>query len=740
MAAVEADRVVVALEAQLANYESKVTGAAKTFDASMSQIERSAARAETVTRSGFSRIGESSRSAGASQMILQSIVRRTSDQFAAGAPLTTIFAEHIAGLAEAGALAGGSLGKLGAFLAGPWGLILSAAVTAASVLGAKLLEGGEAAKKQKDQLQRLTEALQEYQRTSGEAVSNDYVRIRLMEVLTARTAAHTVQIRENIKAQLAQAEASAAVANANPGATTAGSGANQVANLNVASLQARLTKAEADVQEARRNANVASGNRLVADQDRNAAGADSIAAAAAKVKDAQDRYAVTLNNLSVGLRKGDITQGDFNRLTLAARRRMEAVVNAPALQRKDDAAQRKADADARKAEQERLKGVRDEAAYQTALNKGTLELLGVRADLTADSRLADELQRQQIEQERKDKNRDVDSNGPAGTKRFSAAEVEKLKALNDEVAAAKTDLVNRHESVRFAQEELSLRSADLDNQRSIVEAQGALADTTEARRVAALKLLDLDDQLQRAQLEAVIASKEATEVQKKIAQGRLNTLDQTRPERQAAVQRANQGPLASFLDTIPDTAGKLNDAFENVATNGLKSLTDGITDAITGAKSLGDVFKHVANQIISDLIRIAVERAIIEPLANALFPGGGAIASSIFGRASGGPVTAGRMYRVNESGSPGRVEGFVPQGSGKIIPLGRMDAAMAGGGTTVIHQSFNLDARYGITTPELIRYVNQTAQSAAASAGAASYKAAQASAPARIQKQQTLGT
>jgi hypothetical protein len=161
MAAVEADRVVVALEAQLANYESKVTGAAKTFDASMSQIERSAARAETVTRSGFSRIGESSRSAGASQMILQSIVRRTSDQFAAGAPLTTIFAEHIAGLAEAGALAGGSLGKLGAFLAGPWGLILSAAVTAASVLGAKLLEGGEAAKKQKDQLQRLTEALQD---------------------------------------------------------------------------------------------------------------------------------------------------------------------------------------------------------------------------------------------------------------------------------------------------------------------------------------------------------------------------------------------------------------------------------------------------------------------------------------------------------------------------------------------------------------------------------------------------
>jgi hypothetical protein len=217
MAAVEADRVVVALEAKIGDYQAKVSGAAKTFDASMSQIEKSATRAEVATRTGLTRIGESSRGAGASQLILQSIVRRTSDQFAAGAPLATIFAEHVAGLAEAGALAGGSLGKLGAFLAGPWGLILSGAVTVASVLGSKLLEGGAAAKKQKDELQRLTEALQEYQRTSGEAVSNDYVRIRLMDELTARTAAQTVKIRENIKAQLAQAEANRSGQQCQPG-------------------------------------------------------------------------------------------------------------------------------------------------------------------------------------------------------------------------------------------------------------------------------------------------------------------------------------------------------------------------------------------------------------------------------------------------------------------------------------------------------------------------------------------
>jgi adhesin HecA-like repeat protein len=740
MAAVEADRVVVALEAKLADYQAKVTGAANTFDKSMSQIEKAASRAEGATRNSASAIANNAaRSANATRNLGRQIADIGTGLSGGQSPFL-ILAQQAPQVADALADTEGKAASVARFFAGPWGAALLAAGSILGVFVGKLLDGDGAAKKQKDSLQRLTEALQEYQRTSGDAVSNDYVRIRLMETLTARVAANTVKIRENIKAQLAQAEATASVTNANPGATTAGSGANQLANINVADIRTRLAKAEQDVQQARRDASVASGNRIVADSERNSKGADAISAAAAKVKDAQDRYAITLNNLSVGLRKGDITREQFQRAQLAAQRRMEAVVNAPALGRQGAAADRKAAAAARAAEAARLKGLKDEDAFQTALNKETLELLGVRADLTADTRLADELQRQQIEQERKDRNRDIAAEGPSGTKRFSRAEVAKLQTLNEQVAAAKLDLVNRKESIRAAQEDLALRTSDLDNQRSIVQAQAALADTTEARRVAALKLLDLDDQLQKAQLEAIIASKDATEAQKKIAQGRIDTLNQSRPERQAAVERANQGPIGQFLQSIPDTAGKMNDAFEEVAANGLKSLTDGITDAITGAKSLGDVFKHVANQIIADLIRIAVERAIIEPLANALFPGGGGIASSLFGRASGGYVSAGHMYRVNEGASRSKVEGFVPQGSGKIVPLGQMSAAGGGGGTTIVNQSFHLDARYGITTPDLIQYVNRTAATAAVRAGSASFNASQAATPARLQRQQTLGT
>jgi hypothetical protein len=196
------------------------------------------------------------------------------------------------------------------------------------------------------------------------------------------------------------------------------------------------------------------------------------------------------------------------------------------------------------------------------------------------------------------------------------------------------------------------------------------------------------------------------------------------------------------MQTLPDTAGKLNDVFESVAANGLKSLTDGITDAITGAKSLGDVFHNVAKQIIADLVKIAIERALSDGLTAAAGSSNSTIASIgkfLAPRASGGHVNGGQMYRINESGSPGNVEGFVPQGSGTVIPLGRMSAAMGGGGSTRVF-NISVSADHSVTpagfAKGLAAHILQEAQRMDAQTFAAGQKAA----PARIQKQQTLGT
>ncbi|PTQ13727.1 hypothetical protein CLG96_00125 [Sphingomonas oleivorans] len=81
------------------------------------------------------------------------------------------------------------------------------------------------------------------------------------------------------------------------------------------------------------------------------------------------------------------------------------------------------------------------------------------------------------------------------------------------------------------------------------------------------------------------------------------------------------------------------------------------------------------------------------------------IGLSLFGRASGGYVGSGQLVRVNEGASPGNVEGWRPQGSGTVIPLGQMKAARPSSSSTT-SISVSVDARNAadpVMTAQLVR-------------------------------------
>lgn len=115
-------------------------------------------------------------------------------------------------------------------------------------------------------------------------------------------------------------------------------------------------------------------------------------------------------------------------------------------------------------------------------------------------------------------------------------------------------------------------------------------------------------------------------------------------------------------------------------------------------------------------------------------------------RAAGGPVMGGKTYLVGERGP----ELFRAPSSGMIVPNDRLAATPltagieslvtpnkllrgAAGGTTV-NQYFTLDARHGITTPELLQGVNRTIKAEGTRVGAAAYAQSQQSAPGTINK------
>lgn len=115
----------------------------------------------------------------------------------------------------------------------------------------------------------------------------------------------------------------------------------------------------------------------------------------------------------------------------------------------------------------------------------------------------------------------------------------------------------------------------------------------------------------------------------------------------------------------------------------------------------------------------------------------GSLIGSFFGRASGGYVGPGQTVRVNENRPGVELLRMGPQG-GQVIPLGQAKAARPAS-QTVVQQTFVLDNRYGITTPQLIDYVNRTAEAKAAEAGTASYKQSMRDAPASVAKVRRFG-
>ena len=96
---------------------------------------------------------------------------------------------------------------------------------------------------------------------------------------------------------------------------------------------------------------------------------------------------------------------------------------------------------------------------------------------------------------------------------------------------------------------------------------------------------------------------------------------------------------------------KLNNLYKSIGMSIENGIVDAIQGAIDGTRTLGDVARSVFTQIQRSLIQFGVNS-----LLTSIFPG------SMFFRANGGPVSAGKSYMVGERGP----EMFTPNAGGRI--------------------------------------------------------------------------
>lgn len=303
---------------------------------------------------------------------------------------------------------------------------------------------------------------------------------------------------------------------------------------------------------------------------------------------------------------------------------------------------------------------------------------------------------------------DIAMRGIDAQEDISEARKEELRVIARNINATRGLAINAQAREALERQRLEAVQASFGNETDLARAQMAFAETRDERLGIELRLLDLQHGALMAEQVAIRDNADLSDETRDLARRRIAVLEQLYGLEQRQLARQAEAPGARYLRELGQERRNLGDRFQDIAVDGLDSLNDGLVEAIMNTKSLGDVFKNVADQIISDLLRIAIRRAIIEPLANALFGGGsgnsfgigaansawGAVQSFLpfkGGRAGGGPVSPGGLYRVGENGpeliSFGR-NGMVIPNAVTGVSTGRESA---GGGVTTVRLELSGD-------------------------------------------------
>lgn len=329
---------------------------------------------------------------------------------------------------------------------------------------------------------------------------------------------------------------------------------------------------------------------------------------------------------------------------------------------------------------------RNAESFANDLARLNADVLSAKRDTVTEAWQLADIARQQLEVDTSQLRASIDAD-VVGQK-YTRAQADQLLAVVDQAKAQKALSINIDYAERLAAEALRVDAAANDNQRDLLEVQDRLAVTAQERRTIQLNLLAIDKQEEQLRLQSIIASRQSTDAERRIAEARLGQLDAIYAGRTASVKQQTEGPMEAYRRDLALTATQINEAIEGIQVQGLQALNQGLVDAIMGVKSLGDAFREVTAQIVADLLKLAIQQTIIAPLA-------GALGLKMPGFASGTSFAPGGMALVGEAG-PEIVN--LPKGS-KVIPsprsaamLGNAAAAMAAGarGRDRGGQTFNI--------------------------------------------------
>lgn len=247
---------------------------------------------------------------------------------------------------------------------------------------------------------------------------------------------------------------------------------------------------------------------------------------------------------------------------------------------------------------------------------------------------------------------------------------ESLKDLQEQASRGQAQLRASEEQIKTLRETGAI--SELDSLRRLGE----------ARQESANQLATLAEQA-RTLADAAPGNEKLVEALSKIEEAARQAADGA----QLLTQRAKElsDPEAGFAKGMRAVAEEAEQIGKQMEAATIRAF-NGMTDALVAFVMTGKLdFRSLANSIISDLIRIQIQRAITLPLAKAMssffgFADGGVMTSEgplpLRGYASGGIANSPQLAVFGEGSRP---EAYVPLPDGRTIPV-----TMSGGAASAM--------------------------------------------------------
>jgi len=371
----------------------------------------------------------------------------------------------------------------------------------------------------------------------------------------------------------------------------------------------------------------------------------------------------------------------------------------------------------------------DPAAFEreeASLNDRILRLKNDES-LTAEERAKIELDR--VEAARTAANDDVQAE-----KRYTQPQKDKIKALNNQVAALEGASVIYERDADLAKRDYALASDANRHTQDLLASQADIADTRRQQYEIEKRILALRQSQERADYELLLKSRNPDDV----IRGRagLATLDAKQVNERDKLARQFESPLEAYARRSGRDPG---DQIEELITQELDYVQNSISGAIT--KRLG-----VKDPLLSGIIDLFIQQNIMRPLAEALASaGGGGIGGilggigSVLGFASGGSGTLGGRGGTDRNVLSLNGRPFANVSRGETLSVG---SKTLGGrsGATVVQPIIQVDARGAVMNDQFAQMILAKANQGAVQAAASMGQAINKNLPNRLNQFQRDGT